>query len=511
MLQLNKFTITHRYDFRVLIDNLTVTINPGDKLALIGEEGNGKSTLLKAIYDMRLIEDYAEVTGQLINKTILMGYLPQTMPESLNDVSINNYLFDMSTLEQIDFNLLYQYASQLGLDSDRFDSHQLLGSLSGGEKIKLQLIKNLARDPQLILLDEPSNDLDFETLEWLTYFIKNTEKTIIFISHDETLLTQTANRLILFETQHHKKVTKTTLVNLDYDTFIQNRERQFDKDLQIATKQREEHKKQMQRQHQIHQAVEHKVRNTHDATAGRLIAKKMKNVLATQERLHKSTELFKEIPIKEEAILVKLRCHQPLSASKIVLNYQDQSFSNQQCNISQLGLVVQGQDKIGIIGANGIGKTTLLKKIYQDLIKRTDLRVGYMPQDYSQVLPYDKTPIEFLKRSDEKDEITLVTTFLGSIRFTYDEMHHTIGELSGGQKAKLLLLKMDLDQVNVLIVDEPTRNFSPLSQREVRQIFQNFEGCLIVVSHDRLFNQEVCHRHYRLTHNALERLSNQKQ
>ena len=110
-----------------------------------------------------------------------MGYLPQTMPESLNDVSINNYLFDMSTLEQIDFNLLYQYASQLGLDSDRFDSHQLLGSLSGGEKIKLQLIKILARDPQLILLDEPSNDLDFETLEWLTYFIKNTEKTIIFI------------------------------------------------------------------------------------------------------------------------------------------------------------------------------------------------------------------------------------------------------------------------------------------------------------------------------------------
>ncbi|WP_318753258.1 ATP-binding cassette domain-containing protein [Globicatella sp. PHS-GS-PNBC-21-1553] len=134
-----------------------------------------------------------------------------------------------------------------------------------------------------------------------------------------------------------------------------------------------------------------------------------------------------------------------------------------------------------------------------------------MPQDYSQVLPYDKTPIEFLKRSDEKDEITLVTTFLGSIRFTYDEMHHTIGELSGGQKAKLLLLKMDLDQVNVLIVDEPTRNFSPLSQREVRQIFQNFEGCLIVVSHDRLFNQEVCHRRYRLTHTSLERLSNQKQ
>ena len=95
MLQLNKFTVTHRYDFRVLIDNLTVTINPGDKLALIGEEGNGKSTLLKAIYDMRLIEDYAEVTGQLINKTILMGYLPQTMPEFLNDVSINHYLFDI--------------------------------------------------------------------------------------------------------------------------------------------------------------------------------------------------------------------------------------------------------------------------------------------------------------------------------------------------------------------------------------------------------------------------------
>ena len=166
-------------------------------------------------------------------------------------------------------------------------------------------------------------------------------------------------------------------------------------------------------------------------------------------------------------------------------------------------LNVDAAEHIAIIGRNGVGKTTLLRLIEAELSKRKDIRVFYMPQNYFDLLDEASTPVEFLAPSLEKSAITEARTYLGSVRFTADEDEAPIGRLSGGQKAKLLFVKMALSGYNVLLLDEPTRNFSPLSNPVIRGILRAFGGCIISVSHDRKFIREVCDKVYLLSESGL--------
>ncbi len=172
-----------------------------------------------------------------------------------------------------------------------------------------------------------------------------------------------------------------------------------------------------------------------------------------------------------------------------------------------ISLRVTGPEKICIVGRNGVGKTTLLRQIAQALLPRQDLKVSYMPQDYEELLELKRTPVDYLTRTGDKEERTRIRTYLGSMRYTADEMNHPIQELSGGQKAKLLFLKMSLEGTNCLILDEPTRNFSPLSGPVIRQVLQDFPGAIISVSHDRKYISQVCSRLLRLTECGLEEIS----
>ena len=166
-------------------------------------------------------------------------------------------------------------------------------------------------------------------------------------------------------------------------------------------------------------------------------------------------------------------------------------------------LHLEGPEKICIIGRNGAGKTTLLKEIASQLLQRKDIKAAYMPQDYEECLDMEMTPVDFLTRTGTKDENTKIRTFLGSMRYTRDEMYHKIREMSGGQKAKLLFMKMILDANDVLILDEPTRNFSPLSGPEIRQALVEYGGAIISISHDRKYIREVCDSVYELTQEGL--------
>ena len=168
-----------------------------------------------------------------------------------------------------------------------------------------------------------------------------------------------------------------------------------------------------------------------------------------------------------------------------------------------VSLLVRGPEKICLTGSNGAGKTTLLRQIRRVLAERPDLRVCYMPQDYEELLELDRSPIEFLAPSGSKEDVTVVRTYLGSLRYTPDEMYHPIRELSGGQRAKVLLLQMSLSGADVLLLDEPSRNFSPLSGPEIRGLLRSFPGAIISVSHDRKFIGEVCDKVYVLSENGL--------
>jgi ATPase subunit of ABC transporter with duplicated ATPase domains len=195
-----------------------------------------------------------------------------------------------------------------------------------------------------------------------------------------------------------------------------------------------------------------------------------------------------------------------IPAGKTVIEYELpklMTYDESRLLVANISLRIRGSEKICIIGTNGAGKTTLLRKIAEELISRDDIRAEYMPQNYEEMLDFDMTPVDFLDQSGDNEERTRIRTYLGSLKYTYDEMDHPIRDLSGGQKAKVLLLKMSLSGANVLILDEPTRNFSPLSGPVIRKMLREFPGAIISISHDRKYIDEVCDKVYELNSKGL--------
>lgn len=247
----------------------------------------------------------------------------------------------------------------------------------------------------------------------------------------------------------------------------------------------------MDKHHRIHQSVEHVLRNTHDSTAGRLLAKRMKVVLGQEKRLEKEAENFTEIPQEMDAIQLFFSDIKPLPASKLLLSWENKVLDTGQ----KVDLLVRGQNKMVITGKNGIGKTGLLNHIFSKLSAKQGLSVGYMPQNYEDQLDMSQSALHFLQDSASQEKIR---SLLAGLQFTRQEINHPVSDLSGGQKAKLFLAKMVLEGNNVLILDEPTRHFSPTSQPLLRQMLQDFAGAIISVSHDRKYIEEVPALRYHL-------------
>lgn len=285
----------------------------------------------------------------------------------------------------------------------------------------------------------------------------------------------------------------------NYKNYKSWRKNSFNKQLQVAQKEREEHTKKMARHHHIHQSVEHQLRNTKNDVAGRLLAKKMKNVLSQEKRYAKEAKNFTEIPQDMDAINLFFTKIKSLPANKVLLHWENRPLPTGQV----INFDIRGQDKLVITGKNGIGKTRLLKEVLTELTTKSDLSICYMPQNYEELLDGKLSALQFLKESAGEESCR---NLLASLQFTRDEITHSVASLSGGQKAKLFLAQMVLESNNVLLLDEPTRHFSPTSQPLIRQLFKDFLGCIISVSHDRQFIDEVVNKHYKLNQTELVNL-----
>lgn len=510
MLQIKNLTVTHRKDGRVLLKDFSFALNPGDRAVLIGEEGDGKSTLLKLVADETLVDDYVEYTGKIVKNGLRIGYLPQELSSRQKAETVLNYCSEIPAFDGLKPGELAALAVPLGLDTECFYSDQTVGSLSGGEKVKLQLAGILMEQPDVLLLDEPSNDLDLETLEWLEHFLNTCRLPTLYVSHDETLIENTANVVIHLEQVRRKTTPRHTVARMPYRQYVTERLAKFAHQEQVARKERSEQEKQREKYLRIEAQVEHRQSTVSpaDPHAGKMIKRKMKAVKAMGRRFERERENSVQIPDTEDSILASFGESCTVPNGKTVL---DLSLGNLEAGGKVLArnvrLHVTGPEKICIVGRNGCGKTTLLRQIAALLLPRTDIRATYMPQDYEELLSGQTTPVEFLAPSGRKDEMTQARTFLGSMKYTADEMEHGIGELSGGQKAKLLFLRMIFENCSVLILDEPTRNFSPLSGPVIREALRSFGGTIISVSHDRSYLTEVCDRVYRLTSDGLTDVS----
>ena len=506
MLQVKHLTLTHRKDLRTLAEDFSFVLNDGDKAVVIGEEGNGKSTLLKWIYDPGMVEDYCEWSGEIAGDPGPMGYLAQDLGEEEKAGSVYDFcaasphFFDLTPKELADI------ARQLRLPAEEFYSDRPVSSLSGGEKIKLQLGRLLFGRPGTLLLDEPSSDVDLETLEWLEAWLRDYPGVVLYISHDEALIENTATMVLHIEHPREGKPPRCTAHRLDYRTYAQRRSDAIEDQTRQARKEREEYDKKMEKYRRIQQSVEHaqNVITRQNPSGGRLLKKKMHSVMSMGRRFQREAENMTQLPEVEEAVFLRFPEGTALPAGKTALDlHLPELRAGEKLLAENIRLHVSGGEKVGILGPNGAGKTTLLRHIASLLLARKDLRAAYMSQDYADTLPMDKTPVEYLAPEGDAASETRARTYLGSIRYSRQETAHPIRELSGGQKAKLLLTKMMLDGVNVLILDEPTRNFSPISGPRVREALADYQGTIISVSHDRKFLAEVCDTLYRFTEKRL--------
>lgn len=507
MLQIQHLNLSMKKDLRDLVQNLSLTVTDDDKIALIGEEGNGKSTLLKLIYDPEQVEDYAEWSGTILRGDMVLGYLAQELPTEQAELTAYEFSCAEPAFFDTDPKELSSLAAELSMSIELFYSDRKMKTLSGGEKVKLRMALLTLRRPALYLLDEPSNDLDIPTLEWLEEFINHCPAPVLFISHDETFLEHTANGILHLEQLRRKTLPRHTFVRMGYRQYVDERSAKFTRQEQLARKEQEEERKQLERFRQITQRVEHE-QNTighGNPAAGRLLKKKMHVMKSMEHRFERQHENMTRLPEFEESILASFAPEITVPAGKTVLDFQLKKLEAEPGHVlaENIQLNIRGAEHVCIIGKNGCGKTTLLRRIAEELLPRTDIKAFYMPQDYAETIDQSLTPVEFLANSSHKDELTRVKTYLGSMKYTAEECAHSISELSGGQRAKLFFLKMILDGCNVLILDEPTRNFSPLSNPVIRQILRDFGGCIISVSHDRKYIAEVADRIYELTESSL--------
>ncbi len=482
-----------------LIHQLSFSLQANDKVAIIGSEGTGKSTLLKLLSGKKL--NYIEYQGEMYSQSKIV-YTEQNISYQWDDHTVYDYFF-----HDQDFRLVgaetRKRLSQFGFEYNEI-INRYIKTFSGGEKVKISLVNALIRKPDILLLDEPSNDLDFETITFLEDFLISTEIPLMFISHDQRLIENVANGIIHLQHIHKQMIAKTFVYRGTYLEYKDLYFRKFKSDLQIARKQRSDYEQKMKKFRQVYSKVEYQqnqaVRNPEMA---RLLKKKIHSLKSQEKRYLKEKEDWTEIPEREEPMNIFFDQTNRLNSNKRIFEFEVNDFvlPNKK-TIRHIDLNITGDDLIVIYGRNGVGKTTFIKKVIETL-EQKNISFGYIPQNYMDLLNHQLRVVEYLMDKQSKYPEYRVRQILGQLGFKRDEMDGYCKELSEGQKLKLLLFLLVAKDSEILILDEPTRNISPINQDEIYDLFLSYPGAILAVTHDRTFIETVFDQIYELTEEGL--------
>ncbi len=460
------------YGITPILTGVSFHINKGDRIGIVGANGAGKSTLIK-ILAKELNYDEGEI---FVDKQASIGYLKQMEQFSGEGKVLEEVLKNKDKFKLPDGAIPEKWARGI-LNSLSFGDDYLrktVNVLSGGERTRLALATLLLENPDMLMLDEPTNHLDIGSLKWLEQYLKSYKGTLIVISHDRYFLDKIASRI--FEIENHK----LTVYEGNYTTYLEKKRVNYEIALKHYEKQQEEIKRQedMIRTMKAHN-TEHLVKR----------AQSREKRLEMIERLDKPTLYNAKI---------KLNFKEAIATGNDVLFAEglSKSFGNQLL-FRDVALDIKKNDRICIVGANGIGKTTLLKIILGEVRAdsgRYRLGQNVIPGYYDQQQEFlhpEKTVLDELHSMYIKYNQSELRALLGRFLFTGEDVFKTVAQLSGGEKARLALLELMMSGANLLIMDEPTNHLDANSMEVIEDALLSFSGTLIIVSHDRYLLKKI--------------------
>ena len=515
MIVLSCKNISKSYGIDEILKDVTVSINEGDKVGIIGANGEGKSTLFKILSKQLSFDD-----GELfIDKNKTMGYLSQhldlsndntiydemltvfsnlidlenklsTLEEKMNEpydesnADYHNKLFkDYTTCQELySHRGGYTYKGEIsrvlkGLGFLENDFNKVISTLSGGQKTRVALCKLLLLSPEILLLDEPTNHLDLEAIEWLEEHLKSYKGTVLIISHDRFFLDAVTNRTFQVINGH------VNCYNASYTKYLELRQKDYDTQLKAFNLQQAEIKRQ--------EAIIEKFKSFN----------REKSIKAAESR-QKALDRMDRIDAPDaEKSASKINFEANVKSGFDVLHIENLSKSFGEKHLfSNLSLDLKRGEKIALIGENGRGKTTLFK-IIMDKIKPdtgtkvlgANVEVGYYDQEQSN-LDLNKTILDEVWDDFPYLTTSKLRTVLGSFLFYGDDVFKTIDKLSGGEKCRINLLKLMLSKPNLLLLDEPTNHLDIPSREALEEAILSYDGTLIVISHDRYFLNKVINK-----------------
>lgn len=482
--------------------NLTVEFNQNDKVGIIGVNGAGKTTLFKLILG-ELTPDAGTIT---VSSKI--GYLPQVIEDNFDkEMSVFDYLLSARPIKELENKLtnLYEqiateknehnlkkymkditkvedeltYYEQYNAESEllkiiagmNIDDTLLdlkLKNLSGGQKSKIAFARLLYSKPETLLLDEPTNHLDLDTKDYIIEYLKNYKGLILVISHDTSFLDEITNKTLYID----KNKKTGTLYNGSYSKY-----EKIKKERELATSRL--HDKQQKEEEKLKEIIARYIRgNEKKANIAKDRQKKLEKLLSEKVEVEKKNKYTKfKINIKYPSYSI------PMSCNNLTFGYTEENLLYQNLTFD----LIRGE-KFLIVGENGIGKTTLLKLIMNILtplegsinISEKTL-IGYYAQEHD-LLNKEKTIKENFSDSGLTDYE--LRRFLGSFLFTNDDIFKKINILSPGERSRVALAKIALSGANTLLLDEPTNHLDPMTQLIIADTFKDYEGTMLVVSHN---------------------------
>ena len=512
MIILSCNNLTKSFGVESILENISFTVNEGDKIGVIGVNGTGKTTLFKIISGI-----YGYDSGEIYtSKDCEIGYLEQNTNFYSDNTIFTEVLEVFSNLIKMEEDLrkmeceisdkssetnspdlqklmdnyshkleLFQNSNGYGYKSEAkgvlkglgFNDDELekpIKILSGGEKTRVLLAKLLLKKPTLLLLDEPTNHLDSDALEWLELFLKQYKGTVILISHDRYFLDQSVNRI--FEI-HNKKLKA---YNGNYSYYVEKSA--IDKEIERKTY--EDQQKEIKKQEESIERLKAYGREKH-----------LKRARSKEKALSKIEVLDKPDGERKRA---KIKFIPAVESGNDVLAVRDVEMSfPDKVLFKDLNLDIYRGEKVALIGPNGAGKSTLFKIIMNELepiqgeVKfGTNVNTAYFHQE-QKTLNLDNTVIDEIWDANPHLTQTEVRNMLGAFLFENEDVFKRISSLSGGERARVAILKLILSQSNFLLLDEPTNHLDIDSKEVLEEALVNYTGTIFTISHDRYFLNKV--------------------